>query len=92
MIDSLEPGDPLPEQPPGPFGSSDVATMRELTQYPNFLIASPFTWCLRHFSDPQTPDPLMGWTQAGGWSFPLQIEFASEIYFLRCGSLEKLAD
>ena len=65
MINSLEAGEPLPGQPPGPFGSSDVMTMRELLYSPS-IIAKPFTQCLRFLgSVPQ--DPLLGWTQAGQW-------------------------
>ena len=64
MIDSLEQGDTLPGQPPGPFGSSDVATMREIIYNPG-LLGVPLVECLRHYSDPQTPDPALGWSQVG---------------------------
>ena len=61
MIDSLAPGDPLPGQPPGPFGSSDVATLRELDD----LLGKSFLQCLRHYSATQAPDPSLGWSQVG---------------------------
>lgn len=64
MIDSLGPGDPLPEQPPGPFGSSDVMTMRELLYSPG-LLGRPFSQCLRPNLGPLTPGPSLGWSQAG---------------------------
>ena len=80
MINSLGPGDPLPEQPPGPFGSSDVTTMMEIIYNPGFL-GKPFVQCLRHYSDPQTPDPLLGWSQVGELQSPLRFVLAIYNYF-----------
>lgn len=65
MINSLDAGEPLPGQPPGPFGSSDVMTMRELLYSPS-AIAKPFSQCLR-FPGSVPQDPLLGWTQTGEW-------------------------
>ena len=60
MIGSLEPGEPLPGQPPGPFGLSEVLTLREIMSNPN-IIAKPLVQCLT----PQLPHPSLGWAQAG---------------------------
>ena len=63
MIASVEA--PLPGIPPGPFGSSDVATMRELTTGP---VSAPFSGCVRYApTTASARDPSLGWTQAGEW-------------------------
>ena len=78
MINSLETGDPLPGQPPGPFGSSDLTTMRELLYSPGNL-GKPLLRCLRDF--PIHPsDPSLGWAQAGEWQ-PLFSLAETNLFF-----------
>ena len=69
MINDLRPGDQLPGQPPGPFGSSDVMTIRELLWSPSRYLAKTFSQCLRDSSWAPTHDPSLGWTQAGEHHF-----------------------
>ena len=59
MISSLGAGDPLPGQPPGPFGENDILTPYELVEVPG-----PLTWFRLHCNPP------LGWVQAGKWLFP----------------------
>ena len=69
MINSLEPGDPLPGQPPGPFGSSEVMTVKDLED----SAAGPFRQCIRdnYWPKPPVPHiPMLGWAQAGKHYFP----------------------
>ena len=71
MINSLEPGDPLPDQPQGPLGSSDTMTVRELLHDPGYL-GRPFSGCIRGKAYPPQPtphDPSLGWTQTGEHHF-----------------------
>lgn len=63
MINSVESGGPLPGQPPGPFGTSDIMTMRELLYSPGDL-GKPLLQCLR--GSPGHPSGAsLGWSQAG---------------------------
>lgn len=58
MIGSLTPGDPLPAQPPGHFGLSDVMLMRDLVDQ----VQNPWAYCI----DLLAPGgPQFGWTQSG---------------------------
>ena len=59
MIASLSAGAPLPGQPPGAIGLSDVMTPRDILWGDN-SIGTPFVDCLR-----QSPSPALGWTQTG---------------------------
>ena len=69
MINDLEPGDPLPGQPPGPLGSSDVMTIQEILYTPGPL-GKPFSQCVRDGVIPPTPrNPSLGWTQTGEHHF-----------------------
>ena len=71
MITSLEPGDPLPGQPPGSLGSSDIMTVRELLYNPGHL-GKTFLQCLRDSPTHSPPhDPSLGWTQTGEHHVPL---------------------
>ena len=60
MIGSLSAGDPLPGQPPGAFGLSDVMTPRAISWGQENNIGTPFVDCLRRL-----PSPALGWTQTG---------------------------
>ena len=60
MIGSLSAGDPLPGQPPGAFGLSDVMTPRAILWGQGNNIGTPFVDCLRG-----SPNPALGWTQTG---------------------------
>ena len=81
MLDSLEAGDELPGQPPGPFGPSDTMTMREFLYSPGQL-PKPFVQCLRHVVvHPPTHDPSLGWTQAGEWQCSLDPDAISILSF-----------
>ena len=67
MINSLGPGDPLPGQPAGLFGSSDTSTIRQIAYSDPDPLGKVFTQCLRaDFWVPQIPVSL-GWAQAGKW-------------------------
>ena len=65
MINSLGPGEPLPAQPPGSLGSSDIATMRQLTRT---VVPASLTRligdCLHRKIAGQRSSAL-GWAQAG---------------------------
>ena len=65
MIGSLSPGSLLPEQPAGPFGSSDELKIRDML-IGGTAIRTPYLGCvLRGFDTPAGEDPSLGWTQAG---------------------------
>ena len=74
MIYSLDADDPLPGQPPGPFGPSDVMTMKELIHSPGGL-GKPFVQCLReHPARPAPYEPSLGWAQVGKHSVFLIVQ------------------
>ncbi|KAL6718634.1 hypothetical protein ACLMJK_002868 [Lecanora helva] len=59
-----KPGTQLPDQPTGPLSSTDTATPRELTFYPQTF--TPFVHCMRHGPDLRDTDTYhMGWERAG---------------------------
>ncbi|KAG7009064.1 hypothetical protein G7Y79_00003g009320 [Physcia stellaris] len=65
MIDALGPGAALPGQPPGPFGSSDVLKMGDLTTHWNPQnLAAPFFECVRR-SVAGRRSSALGWSRVG---------------------------
>lgn len=73
MIDALGPGDALPGQPPGPFGSSDVMRVGDLTIHWNSRnLAAPFFECVRR-SVAGRRSSALGWSRVG--ERPLYLAF-----------------
>ena len=65
MLDALGPGAALPGQPPGPFGSSDVLKMGDLTTHWNSQnLAAPFFECVRR-SVAGRRSSALGWSRVG---------------------------